>query len=119
MTSRNITIVRELIKYIIKVKEYCNNIDYDSFAANAQLHEACVFNLFQMGESVNRLDDEFTHDYSKIPWFKIRGLRNRIAHNYEGISIDIIWDIIQNDLEPLHAQLLLIETEIIRKDEIA
>jgi len=112
MANRNVNIIRELIKFIVKVKEYCDNIDYDSFAANTQLHEACVFNLFQMGESANRLDEKFTTNYSEIPWFKIRGLRNRIAHDYEGISIDIIWDIIQNDLDPLQAQLLLIETGI-------
>ena len=117
MANRNMTIVRDLIKYIVRIKEYCNNIDYDSFAANTQLHEACVFNLFQMGESANRLDDKFTHDYPEIPWFKIRGLRNRIAHDYEGISIEIIWDIIQNDLELLKTQLLLIKARI--ADEIS
>ena len=93
---------------IVRLKEYCNSINYDSFVANTQLHEACVFNLFQMGESAIRLDDEFTRNYPEIPWIKIRGLRNRIAHDYEGISIDIIWDIIQNDLEPLQSQLFLI-----------
>jgi len=110
MANKNITLVRALIKYIVKIKEYCNNIDHDSFVANTQLQEACVFNLLQMGESVNRLDDKFTNAYSEIPWIKIRGLRNKIAHDYEGISIDIIWDIIQNDLEPLQTKLLLIET---------
>jgi len=112
MANRNITIVRDLVKYIVKIKEYCNGVDKDSFVANTQLHEACVFNLLQMGESITRLDDKFIHAYPEIPWIKIRGLRNRIAHDYEGISIDIIWDIIQNDLEPLRAQLLMIETDL-------
>jgi len=92
MVNRNIIIVRELIKYIVKIKDYCNNVEHDSFVLNTQLQEACVFNLLQMGESVNRLDDKFTLAYPEVPWIKIRGLRNRIARDYEGISIDIIWD---------------------------
>jgi len=115
MTNKNIALIRELIKYISRIKEYCNNVDYGFFVANTQLHEACVFNLLQMGESVCRLDEKFTHDHPEIPWIKIRGLRNRIAHDYDGVSIDIIWDIIQNDLEPLQAQLLLLETGTVRE----
>jgi uncharacterized protein with HEPN domain len=65
-----------------------------------------------MGELVTRLDQEFTLSYPKIPWVKIRGLRNRIAHDYESIIIDDIWNIIQNDLDPLREQLLLIEYQL-------
>jgi len=83
MVNRNITIVGGLIKYIVKVKEYSTNVDYDSFVSNMQLHEACIFNLLQMGELITRLDEEFTSFYPEIPWIKIRGLRNRIAHDYE------------------------------------
>ena len=114
MANRNTIIVEGLIKYIVKVKEYSNNVDYDSFVSNTQLHEACIFNLLQMGELVTRLDEEFILSFPKIPWIKIRGLRNRIAHDYESISIDTIWDIIQDDLEPLHMQLLLIEDRLIK-----
>ena len=112
MENKNKDIIRELIKYIIKIKRYCNNVDYASFVTNEQLHEACVFNLFQIGESANRLNDDFTRHYSEISWSEIRGLRNRIAHDYQGIHIEIIWDIIQNDLEPLQEQLLLIESQL-------
>jgi uncharacterized protein with HEPN domain len=110
--NKNKEIVRELIQYITKVKGYCNNVDYASFVTNEQLHEACVFHLLQIGESANRLNDEFTSHYLEIPWIEIRGLRNRIAHDYQGICIEIIWNIIQSDLEPLREQLLLIESQL-------
>lgn len=45
--------------------------------------EACVFNLSQIGELVNKLDKEFIESYPEIPWFKMRGLRNRIVHDCE------------------------------------
>lgn len=52
--------------------------------------EACVFNLSQIGELVNKLDKDYISKYPEISWFKIRGLRNGIVHDYEGVNLNII-----------------------------
>lgn len=67
--------------------------------------EACIFNLSQIGELVNKLDMEYLSFHQDIPWFKMRGLRNRIVHDYEGINLKLIWEIIQNDIIILKEQL--------------
>jgi uncharacterized protein with HEPN domain len=36
-----------------------------------------------------------------IEWNRIRGLRNRIVHDYFGIDYEIVWSIIVNDLDDL------------------
>lgn len=68
--------------------------------------EACVFNLSQIGELVNKIDKEFISKHPQIPWFKMRGLRNRIVHDYEGINLKLIWEIIDMDIGILREQLL-------------
>ena len=67
--------------------------------------EACVFNLSQIGELVNKLEEEYILDNPEIPWFKIRGLRNRLVHDYEGVSLILVWEIIASDLKKLKTQL--------------
>ena len=67
--------------------------------------DACVFNLSQIGELVNKLDEEYTLKNSEISWFEIRGLRNRIVHDYEGLNIKLIWEIIDVDIKMLREQL--------------
>ena len=67
--------------------------------------DACVFNLSQIGELVNKLDEEYTLKNSEISWFEIRGLRNRIVHDYEGLNIKLIWEIIDVDIKMLRVQL--------------
>ncbi len=42
----------------------------------------------------------------KIPWLKMRGLRNRIVHDYEGVNLNLIWEIIDMDIKILREQLL-------------
>jgi len=68
--------------------------------------EACVFNLSQIGELVNKLDKEYVLKCNEIPWFKMRGLRNRIVHDYEGVNLNLIWEIIDMDIVVLREQLL-------------
>ena len=70
------------------------------------LIEACVFNLSQLGELANKIDEEYEKAHSDIPWRQIYGLRNRIIHDYEGINLKLIWEIIKDDLPDLVTQLL-------------
>lgn len=51
-----------------------------------------------MGELANRVDTAFAKAHSEIPWNDIYGLRNRIVHDYEGVNLLLIWEIIHDDL---------------------
>lgn len=105
---RNNIIVQKLIAYADKVIGYCDGLDYDGFAANSILVEACVFNLSQMGELANRVDDTFAAAHSDIPWRLVYGLRNRIVHDYEGVNLHLIWQIIQDDMPGFRDALMKI-----------
>lgn len=80
--------------------------DYDSFSENDMLVEACVFNLGQLGEVANKIEEEYEEAHPEIPWRQIYGLRNRIIHDYEGINLNLIWEIIKEDLPDLYVRLL-------------
>lgn len=98
--------IRKIVEYIDKVEKYCEGKTYEQFSSDSQLAEACVFNLSQMGELVNRLDDIFVEEHATIPWHQIRGLRNRIVHDYEGVNLRLVWEIIESDLPELRDELL-------------
>ena len=87
---RNDVIVSKLIGYADKVMRYCEGISYDEFCNDSKLVEACVFNLSQLGELANRVDDVFADANPSIPWRLIYGLRNRIVHDYEGVNLRLI-----------------------------
>ena len=69
------------------------------------LVEACVFNLSQIGELVRHLDRDFIEQHSDIPWAQMRGLRNRIIHDYEGVNLMLVWEIIKYDIPTLIVKL--------------
>lgn len=106
---RNNVILQKLIGYIDKITAYCAEADYAGFISNTMLVEACVFNLSQLGELAGKLDDAFIQAHRDIPWRAIRGLRNRIVHDYEGVNLTLVWDVIQTDLPQLRQQLTAIK----------
>ena len=98
-------IVEKIIKYISKVLYYTKEIEYDDFTDNSMLVEACVFNLSQIAELANKIEKEFEEKNSSIPWRVLYGLRNKIVHDYEGVNLVLIWDIVKEDLPELNNQL--------------
>jgi uncharacterized protein with HEPN domain len=103
---KNQKIIEKIITCIDTILKYTDKVDYEEFRQNTMMVEACVFNLSQIGELVNRLDKDYLEKHQEIPWFKIRGLRNRIIHDYEGINLRLIWEIIDLDIHSLKKDLL-------------
>jgi len=48
---------------------------------------------------------EFTLAHSQMPWRSMRGMRNRIAHGYFDINLDVVWETVQTALPELLKQL--------------
>ena len=102
---RNEVIVNKLISYSSKLMGYCEGLTYEQFISDAKLVEACVFNLSQMGELANKVDHNFAFAHPEIPWRLLYGLRNRIVHDYEGVNLQLIWEIISGDIPELLLKL--------------
>lgn len=99
-------LIYKMLEHVEKIMGYVQDTDYESFENNKMMVEACVFNLSQIGEMANKLNAEFIIMHADIPWNKIRGLRNRIIHDYEGINLKLIWEIISVDIGRLRKQLM-------------
>ncbi len=109
---KNKIIVEKIIKYINKVLQYTKGVEKEDFISNSMMIEACVFNLGQIGELANKIDQEFETEHSDIPWRILYGLRNKIVHDYEGVNLDLIWEIVSEDLESLLKQLNDLKNQI-------
>ena len=87
---KNKIILQKIIKYVSKIIEYTNNTQYNEFINNSMMVEACVFNLSQIGELANKIDEEFAKNHTSVPWRILYGLRNKIVHDYEGVNLVLI-----------------------------
>lgn len=104
-------IVKKMLYLIERIQGFCKNISYEEFVKNDILIDACVFNLSQLGEAANKIDEGFEKRNPQIPWRQIYGLRNRIVHDYEGVNLKLVWEIIETDLSDIQEELIKLQNE--------
>ncbi len=100
MSSRDRKLLLEdMLESALKIKRYTLGLDYDSFVADDKTIDAVVRNFEIVGEAANRIDPDYRSMNPEIEWKRLRGFRNRIIHEYFGIDYEIVWSIIENDLD--------------------
>jgi len=106
MSKRPVNLlIDDICEAIDQIASYTADMSFETFAADRKSIDAVVRNLEIIGEAANRLPDEFKESQSGIEWHKIVGLRNRVVHEYFGIDLEIIWQIISHDLPSLRRDL--------------
>ncbi len=78
------------------------------FLEDKRTQQAVILSLFIIGEAVTKVMDgyaEFALAHAQVPWRNMRGMRNRIAHGYFDINLDVVWDTLQAALPALLEQL--------------
>lgn len=83
-----------------KIEAYVDGLTKSDFVKDSKTVDAVVRNLEIIGEAANRLPDQAKDTYSDISWPQIIGLRHRVVHEYFGVDLDLIWQIVENDLPP-------------------
>jgi uncharacterized protein with HEPN domain len=95
---------RIYVEHILKNIAHVQRLTAESealFFENEDTQAAVLYYLQTMAESVTRLSDSIQQQHPQIAWAQIRGFRNLIVHDYLGINLKIVWEIIQVELPAL------------------
>lgn len=102
MKRRNIGLyLRDIADSISAIEEYTRSVQEGDFYSNRLVQDAVVRRLEIIGEAAKNIDDDFRSKYPDIPWKKIAGMRDIIAHGYFGVKPERIWDIVNQNLPEL------------------
>jgi uncharacterized protein with HEPN domain len=82
--------LRHILDAIGLIEEYTKGMSENEFLANSMAHDAFVRQLEIIGEAARNISDEFREKYSKLPWGKMSGIRNKIIHEYFNINYAIV-----------------------------
>ena len=105
MKNKEYMSIRKMIDYIDKALRYTKGCNFEDFIINEEKVDATVFAISQIGELVKNISKETMQGYPQIEWVIIKNLRNKIVHDYEGIKLNFIWDIITEDIVLLKSDL--------------
>jgi len=91
----------DICEALDRIEQYISGMSFDVFSKDRKSVDAVVRNLEIIGEASNRLPADFKNSYSEIQWHKVVGLWHRIVHEYFGVDLQIVWQILQKDLPSL------------------
>ena len=97
---------------IADAQSFTEGIAQADFEQDRRTQQAVVMSLIVLGEAATKVMDQhsaFAAEHSHIPW---RGMRNRIAHGYFEINIEVVWDTVQTALPALKTQLDALSSSI-------
>jgi uncharacterized protein with HEPN domain len=95
----------DILESIQAIEEYTEGITYQQFNTNRLLQDGVVRRLEIIGEAARHLPKDLTDRYSDIPWRRIAGMRNRLTHEYFGILLERVWEVIERDLPILKVNI--------------
>ncbi len=88
---------------------YTGNLrDLAALEQDEQAQDAIVRTLTVIGEAAVRIHKEapqFVAEYPELPWSQMRGIRNKVVHDYFDVAWDVVWDTVKQDLPPLLDQV--------------
>lgn len=101
-------LIDQLEQAIRQALIYVDGMTQEDFLADLRTQQAVVLNLLIMGESATKLMDRHPEVAARAPdiaWRSMRGMRNRIAHGYHEIDMEIVWETLDGVLPALARDL--------------
>lgn len=95
----------DMLEWTRKVQRFVADVTEDAFLLDERTQSAVIHGLIVIGEIATRVGEEFRAASPGIPWHEIRGMRNRLVHDYLGTDVDEVWRTVSVDLPKLEEVL--------------
>ena len=107
--------LQDMITAVDRIQRIASALNFDQFNANIEQQWSIERGIEIISEASRRIPDEMTSRHAQIPWRDIRGIGNRIRHDYEKIDPFIVWTIATKHLTELRPVIITMLAEIDRQ----
>ena len=88
-----------------QIQATVQSLTFEEFRANREKQAAVSYFLIIMGEATKRLSQELRDNNRGIPWKQMAGMRDVMAHQYDRVDLEVIWDIVHRSVPEILTQV--------------
>jgi len=85
----------------------------DEFMADRRTQDAVIRNIEILGQAVKGLADDTRSLDETVPWRQIAGMRDKLIHDYFGVDLTLVWDVVERELPALRPKLVVINERLL------
>ena len=93
--------IDDIIEAVEKIEKYVEGRTFDEFAHDSMIIDAVIRNFEIIGEATKHIPEEVRKRHAGIPWREMAGMRDKLAHEYFGVVLGIVWETIKKRLPEL------------------
>jgi uncharacterized protein with HEPN domain len=97
--------LEDILESVANIREYVGGFVFETFAKDKKTLHAVIRNLEVIGEAAKKIPSEIRAKSQDIDWKRISGLRDILVHEYFGVDLEILWDIVQNEIPVLESKV--------------
>lgn len=95
----------DMLEAVKRIEKYTKSLILEKLKKDDLVLDGIVRNLEIIGEAAKNIPAQVKEKHPEIEWKKMSGLRDILAHEYFGIDLEVVWDIVKNKLPILKMQV--------------
>ena len=106
MTQRDLAdSLQDILEAIGAIERFTTEVNFENFVQNEEKCFAVEKVLEIIGEAVKNVPNSVRSNYPEIPWKKIAGMRDKLAHQYWRTDVEVVWKTVQEDIPKLKVMI--------------
>ena len=83
--------LEDILDALIKVKQFIAGMTFEQFQKDDKTTFAVIRALEVIGEASKKIPEDIRKDYPGVPWKVMDGMRDKLAHDYFGVNLEVVW----------------------------
>jgi len=108
--KNNALYLKHILKSITDIEEFTSE-GRNQFYESRLIQAAVIRNLEVIGEATKHISKDILRLYPEMPWKQMAGLRDVLIHDYMGVDLDIVWNVIQREIPRIKKMIVAILSE--------
>lgn len=98
--------LRDILDAMDKAEDFVFDLDLRAFSIDDKTAFAVIRSLEIIGEAAKKIPPDQRRRFPNIPWKSLTGMRDKLIHDYVGVSLEVVWRTVKEDIPSLRPKLV-------------